>query len=107
MITSAEALAFIASAPGSAEKTPTDLRETAADIERMAIRKDRVTVARQSNRRKARAKASAREAGKLTAHAQLCRSAAEEIERRKCPNVREAVKHPLVRAARRITGRRG
>lgn len=108
MINAAEALRMISTAPGASDKTTTDLRNTACDIEREADRKDRLTVARSaSNRRKARAIATRREAEKLRGFARLCRVAADEVERRGCTTVGEAVKHPLVRAARRITRRAG
>jgi hypothetical protein len=91
VITPEEALRLIADAPDSAEKTPANLIEAAEDFEHQARRKDRISVSRQNgNRRKARAMATQRDGDQLRLHAQVCRSAAAEIEARDCPTVGEA-----------------
>lgn len=104
-ITAEEALSVIASAPDSTDKTPADLREAAEEFERQADRKDRLAASRATgangNRSKARAVATQRQGDQLRLHAQVCRSAAEEIERRGCPTVGEATKSAVVRAMRK------
>lgn len=105
MITAAQALDVVASADGGHALTPTMLREAAADYERMGNRKDRVSVARTSGRRAARERRSSKDADALYQFAQVARVAADEVERRHCRTVGEANRHPLVRAARRITRR--
>lgn len=101
-LTPEECLSAIADAPDSAEKTPADLRKAADDYEGQADRKDRLAVTRiTGNRRKARAKATQRKGDQLRLHAQVCRVAADEIDRRKSLTVREATKSAVVRAMRR------
>lgn len=102
VITPEEALRVIAEAPEAVDKTPEDLRKAAEEYEAEADRKDRIVAGAQNgNRAKARAKSRERKGDTLRLHAQVCRSAAAEIEARDCPNVGEASKSAVVRAMRK------
>ncbi|HSC20789.1 MAG TPA: hypothetical protein VLC07_03585 [Solirubrobacterales bacterium] len=108
VLTPEEALRVIAEAPDSADKTPEDLRNAAEEYEREADRKDRIAAgASNGNRAKARAKARERKGDRLRLHAQVCRSAAAEIEARDCPTVGEANKSAVVRAMRKALRKNG
>lgn len=96
MIQPADALKLIANAPDGKAKTPAALREAAEDCESQAERKLRLVVG-SGNRRSARQKAREREAEKLKVYAQLTRMAADEVERRKCETVGEAMRPWVVR----------
>ncbi len=103
VLTPEEALRAIAEAPESAEKTPADLIAAAEEFEAEAERQDRIAAgASNGNRAKARAKSRERKGDRLRLHAQVCRSAAAEIEARECPNVGEASKSAVVRAMRKV-----
>lgn len=106
-ITPEEALRVIAEAPEAAEKTPVDLRDAAEEYEREAERKDRIAAGACGNRAKARAKSRERKGDRLRLHAQVCRSAAAEIEARDCPTVGEASKSAVVRAMRKALRKGG
>jgi hypothetical protein len=102
VLTPEGALRLIAEALDSADKTPEDLRNAAEEYEREADRKDRIAAGASNGKRaKARAKARERKGDRLRVHAQVCRSAAAEIEARECPTVGEANKSAVVRAMRK------
>lgn len=96
-----EALRVIAEDQGSLDKTPEDLRQAAEEFEQEAERKDRIAAGANGNRAKARAKSRERKGDRLRLHAQVCRSAAAEIEARDCPTVGEASKSAVVRKMRK------
>lgn len=101
VIKPADALRIISEAPDSADRTPDDLRKAAEEFEDEATRKDRIAAGAKGNRAKARAKSRERKGDRLRLHAQVCRSAAAEIEARDCPTVGEASKSAVVRAMRK------
>jgi hypothetical protein len=102
VITPEEALRAIAEDPESLDKAPADLIQAAEEFEHEAERKDRIAAgASGSNRAKARAKSRERKGDRLRLHAQVCRSAAAEIEARDCPTVGEASKSAVVRKMRK------
>lgn len=107
VITPEEALRVIAEAPDAADKTPEDLRAAADAYEAEADRKDRIAAGANGNRAKARAKSRERKGDRLRLHAQVCRSAAAEIEARDCPTVGEANKSLVVRTMRKALRRQG
>jgi hypothetical protein len=108
VLTPEEALRVISEAPDAADKTPADLIEAAEDFERQADRKDRLSPRNAGGTRaKARAKSRERKGDRLRLQAQVCRSAASEIEARDCPNVGEASRSAVVRAMRRALRRQG
>jgi hypothetical protein len=100
-LTGEEALKLVAGAPDIADKSPSDLRDAAAELERQAMAKDRLLVGGGS-RRGARNMAREARGERLRIQAQVISRAASEVEKRKCSTIGDAMKPGFVRALKRI-----